>query len=1742
MVPYTSCLVWCGLKGVRIGEARKPGPSLQLNVSEADVWGEKSQPDDAVDGPWAAALARHAIARVEAGPPCDLDDPEGDLLEEEDEEDVPGWRLVEEHDADAQPGGHDESSLPGRDEDCNADAAVMIGLTAQHREVWELAEQRAQLTSQKHGPPRGKSAQNTVRGKVLCRPCPTIAIDGYIPCGSFAGHLEGFVFKTSEARLGYYADAAALAASPLRTTLVLAKLVPPPSDDARGDSVVVLSDQLQPGHGRARRARGPDGRRILRPSRRKRATQCQGQQAVRCATTSLLGERWWPKHGLWAIDTANANSWMTFEGAVLSKSCADVLLGQESKILTADRLRSAETVARGQGWNPTLSLAHRTAADRGSGGASVMVRRGSGITGMTDTLIQEGMRHRICISWVDAIVRGGVHCVSIWLRDSEGISPANMALLDELAVALGSLRGPWIIGGDWNLTPEVLSASRWPEVVEGTIAATGLHTCNSSVYDFFVVHRSLTHAVVGVQRLEDAGMSPHWASRLILRGDARRHMVRELVKPPRVDGALPQGPGAQPPSYEHVELLAACRGTLDMAMEAWYKAARAEWSSLAGQALDYRKPRFRWVSAAGPTAKPRPGSPHASATWRSLAKRAQDLIKMMLESNGALSGTKAVVMRGHLGAAQKAAMSLSNSQRETAGRKMLSWGSSLAAAVRTSSVQWIRSLSSVAEIHAKQLEALALNTRRAEWRALVGGSDAKPNALASPSKLAHRWVKGLAGWQHSPVGDIQQNDAIPCDQDNGELEDEMLVQHAVTSRCQQVPLADQAAVEKQADDWVRLWKTDEPYRMPNFPRSPEHLQTLLPSALKMAASSFPLGTGLGGDNISPRAILRLSDEAISALVVLLTAFEGLGQWASALDLVLIVLLPKSDGGFRPIGLFPTVVRLWMRARVYVARLWEAANSLPSLFGGTGMGAQRASWEAAFVAEMAALQRIDHVQFLLDLVKAFETIPHDKLAEAANAKGYSLSLLRLSIAAYRLRRSIGVAGVFSRCMRATRGITAGSGFATSELRLILLDTMLELQKRWSTQISVKLYVDDLTLSASGLPGTVLRLMVAVMDFVTKKIEHGLGLEISAKKSVAVAGRPSLAAATVHAIRQSKVRAVRQGKLLGTDSTGGRRRSTRTFKVRLHQFSKTIHRFHALRDVGVNTKQMVRAAGPPAILYGCETLGVSDSALQVTRSRVAAAAAPQAGGKNPDATLYALDGASGTLDPAFLAHASPIVHWAMAWWEGWFRQADLTLAFRIAVRKIGSCKSSAWSRVTGPVGAMIASLRRLGWTSESACEVTDDRSNKWHFNRDAPAAIAAAVRLSVRRWRLGRLDAALPGLVPRHCDVGAPACPEGTVLVNFAAELGQLLSSRRTSKQSDGWSPKWRGDLASAVSGGQWPQARKAAVPSWNITDNRCQLCHCDVGTLEHRFRCPATRPAEGWPAPPAQAAVALSRLSPTRRRLLQTRAMLVLRLPRPPPNRTEWFTWHVEPPECLGQCTWYLDGSMLSGNFGEYRAVGFAIVVVSVTKELLAYGHGCPPVWCSTAAAAEAWALSEALALCPFPPFMKTDCLALLHTAEGGLASATAANRPLARIWNRIGNAMDGNISRLRSDGLLVWVPAHQSSAAIGIKVLSNGDKLSDVDWRANRLADALAKQAASQRQAPVAILRILESGRAAVRHAASLLGRVTQAANNCQLAVVLPDGSQQLRACRDAQQHICQRRRASRPKPLAAVSGKTSAS
>ncbi len=341
--------------------------------------------------------------------------------------------------------------------------------------------------------------------------------------------------------------------------------------------------------------------------------------------------------------------------------------------------------------------------------------------------------------------------------------------------------------------------------------------------------------------------------------------------------------------------------------------------------------------------------------------------------------------------------------------------------------------------------------------------------------------KGSGGWTKSPIGPTSLESHIPDEDGQNSDVDELEAAGKIDEGrdIEAIPLSDQADVEQEANSWASLWDEGKKYNAVVQPGGTPPPEALVVGTVIAAALRLPIHTGLGSDNSSPRAFTRLPRPTIEALCRLLMAVEVLGRWPQLLQLVLIALLPKPDGGRRPIGLFPTIIRLWMRSRSEIARRWEAANYRPGVFGGAGIGAQRAAWQTAFRAEKANLTNKSYAQSLLDLVKAFERIPHDKLIVAAKKHRYCLWILRLTLQAYRSPRAIGIVGVFSRQIVANCGITAGSGAATTELKLLLLDVIDDTYIIWP-MVQISVYVDDFSIDAEGDEGYVECMVAGATD--------------------------------------------------------------------------------------------------------------------------------------------------------------------------------------------------------------------------------------------------------------------------------------------------------------------------------------------------------------------------------------------------------------------------------------------------------------------------------------------------------------------------------------------------------------------------------------------------------------------------------------------------------------------------------------
>ena len=267
---------------------------------------------------------------------------------------------------------------------------------------------------------------------------------------------------------------------------------------------------------------------------------------------------------------------------------------------------------------------------------------------------------------------------------------------------------------------------------------------------------------------------------------------------------------------------------------------------------------------------------------------------------------------------------------------------------------------------------------------------------------------------------------------------------------------------------------------------------------------------------------------------------------------------------------------------------------------------------------------------------------------------------------------------------------------------------------------------------------------------------------------------------------------------------------------------------------------------------------------------------------------------------------------------------------------------------------------------------------------------------------------------------------------------------------------------------------------------------------------ATMPIGGWSQPRSDAGKFLAQLEPNRKRIAMDHGILLTRIVLTPAPIEEDFKWLLSPPDVFDPSwTWYIDGSFVGRNLPCAGRTGFSIVAVQYDGT---YGNGHPPNWILDASGAEAWALYVAIRMCSFFPRVVTDCYNLLTFYEAGLALAAASHRPLARLWNMISPMCDGYASSQVLKILLIWMPAHKSVSAIGQLYRSDGLSVSAIDWRANRLADSLARLAASRYGVPDLAYDLFRGAQQAAEYCAALLGTVTFAANNHRVEVIKPSG------------------------------------
>ena len=168
----------------------------------------------------------------------------------------------------------------------------------------------------------------------------------------------------------------------------------------------------------------------------------------------------------------------------------------------------------------------------------------------------------------------------------------------------------------------------------------------------------------------------------------------------------------------------------------------------------------------------------------------------------------------------------------------------------------------------------------------------------------------------------------------------------------------------------------------------------------------------------------------------------------------------------------------------------------------------------------------------------------------------------------------------------------------------------------------------------------------------------------------------------------------------------------------------------------------------------------------------------------------------------------------------------------------------------------------WRMQSHYFLLDDQGQSYDLRLDPPAVVCQAAATSVRRWRLARIANAFHA-TQQYCQrievlPGQPTQVLKRSVLDLSRNIRLTKQGRTASCRSClEWSSAHAPMLASAMSGGQWPQARLASAERFAIQDNQCRLCRAAIGTLAHRYDCPASRPPDGWlkPDPDAEQIIA-----------------------------------------------------------------------------------------------------------------------------------------------------------------------------------------------------------------------------------------------------------------------------------------------
>ena len=1063
---------------------------------------------------------------------------------------------------------------------------------------------------------------------------------------------------------------------------------------------------------------------------------------------------------------------------------------------THDMVDDATRVANSSGHHAVFGPSLRTTVGGCSAGVAVTSTWRWGFSRLVDdippSVVIPCPSRFVCAKW-HAVAKQGILMCSLYLWTGEGLSMRNRCLLDCVGSYLFALSMPFVIGADWQVPPDDLCSSGFPMAVNAQVVAPEGYTYKVNEYtatlDYFLVSDVLYNAdaVVSCNVLDQAGIvSKHFPVELVLSGECTRSTCKTIRKPK----ALPVHRAIGCPRHfdnSKVKDLAnniVDKESLNAAYVAFAHAAEEQVLDAVGLCPDDAgqravPPRVAEVPTLG-MCNGRPHSDCDSRMWRALQKK--------------LDNWEHLYLRGKYGQAVR--VLLACLRFVPVGAKPEQWDewrwyiSALKATIGSSSfsVQWFTWALQTKEwvtALAAGIEAQHAASRYESWQQWCR----KAAAEAGAPKV-HAFARGRALWAH------------------------FLVDGATGQTSPQVD------ADLRAEPWHDIWThamEGGTLEWPHF--SEEDLAMItLPTYVQfmLLCRTFKITTGIGCCGFHPRHYGLITEELYASLLLIWLAMLRMGAAPEIIELLIVLLLPKATGGDRPIGLFPTCIRVLNRwLRTTYGEMWRAANDRDYFYGSKGKGALVCNWRVAAFAEYAKAVGKHAIAAFLDIVKAFEYIEHFKLKQNAVRYGFSLVVLKYLVAIYTMPRRIRVGQVITAEVVAKRSVVPGDSFADLLMRLAVMPVLDDVAHAWPVpRLHIGVVVDDIQLLAIGDVVTIASDVAGAVDMIVDGLDRD-GLVVSDKpgKFTIIASTAAAAEMARNKVRIRKTRCnkavQRSVRNIGVDLSLVAR-ATKVQQGRLKKASYRAARYARVGKAGVPSAKMAhiaKACISSVGLYGAGVTGLSDTAIDQVRAAVHKAVVPKPHGRSVTADLE-LCGKN--IDPAYDAAIMPLTFWACALWLGWMPKVFMIRTFMQAVTTIGRAKNP-WQLANGPASVVVACLLRIGWKPTAPFRWETRNGSMVDLEVVCAADLARLAALDVRWWLWNRASDHRPGYA------------------DFSNQPPYLQPVRHLAmcKASDNWTHGHMGMLRAVV-----------AEAAWGL--EHCHLCGEKWSVWHDAWSCPAMK--------------------------------------------------------------------------------------------------------------------------------------------------------------------------------------------------------------------------------------------------------------------------------------------------------------